>query len=97
MKYHETDGNLAALARYEAKMDADARDDELYEMGAAEKPLADSQAASNEEGIVEVALTELKKSDKFIYSFFLNLPEAITMLEEELLKQSKEYDREQPR
>jgi hypothetical protein len=97
MKYHNTDGNLAALARYEEKMDADARDDEIYETGAAEKPLADSQAASNEEGIVEVAITKLRENDKWLGRLMLDIPVAINMLEEELLKQSKAYDKGGPR
>ena len=59
MRYTQIDGNVAALFRHQEQLDQDYRDDEIYEKGAAEKPMDEQATALIEEYVIQKAFFEV--------------------------------------
>ena len=92
MRYTQIDGNMSALFKHQEKLDQDARDDELIEKGAAEKPMAQEATDLIEEGVVEAAFREARMD---IVS--TDFDSSLLALETAIMKHAKTYDREKPK
>ena len=93
MRYNKYDGNAAALAKHEDKLDAAAADDEMYERGAAEKSMAEQVTAIAEEFITEGALAKLMQGGEWTGLLLTNIDAATTALEDAMLEMAKLYDK----
>ena len=89
MRYTQVDGNMSALFRHEEQLDQDYRDDEIYEKGAAEKPMAQEATDLIEEGVVEAAFREARMD-----IVTTDFDSSLLALEVAILKHAKTYDRE---
>ena len=92
MKFTQIDGNMAALFKHEEQLDQDFRDDEIYERGAAEKPLAQEATDLIEENVIKKAFNEARMdivSTDFDFS--------LLALETAIMKHAKLYDKEKPK
>jgi hypothetical protein len=92
MRYTNIDGNMAALAKYEAKYEEESQMDELREQGAAEKLMVDQVTAMAEEFITEGALTLLIRGGEWSGMLLTDMDTATTMLEDAMLAMAKIYD-----
>ena len=92
MRYTQIDGNVAALFRHQEQLDQDYRDDEIYERGAAEKPMDEQAAALVEEGIIEAAFREARMD-----IVTTDFDSSLLALETAIMKHAKTYDREKPK
>ena len=89
MRYTQIDGNVTALFRHQEQLDQDYRDDEIYEKGAAEKPLAQEATDLIEEDVIKKAFNEARMD---IVS--TDFDSSLLALEVAILKHAKEYDKE---
>jgi len=92
MRYTQIDGNVAALFRHQEQLDQDYRDDEIYEKGAAEKPMDEQAAALIEEDVIKKAFNEARMD---IVS--TDFDSSLLALETAIMKHAKTYDREKPK
>ena len=85
MRFTQIDGNVAALFRHQEQLDQDYRDDEIYEKGAAEKPLAQEATDLIEECVIQKAFFEVMGFED---------DDKLEALEAAILKHAKAYDKE---
>ena len=92
MKFTQIDGNMAALFKHEEQLDQDFRDDEIYERGAAEKPLAQEATDLIEEDVIKKAFNEARMD-----IVTTDFDSSLLALEAAILKHAKAYDKEKPK
>ena len=85
MRYTQIDGNVAALFRHQEQLDQDYRDDEIYENGAAEKPMAQEATDLIEEYIIQKAFFEVMGFED---------DDKLEALESAIIKHAKACDKE---